>query len=58
MCFLIEKIKLEQACDVCLAVRTIRHNRPQFIVEKEQFEFLYKIAVAFIEEFQDYSNFV
>ncbi|CAG2065038.1 unnamed protein product, partial [Timema podura] len=29
--FLVEKIKLEQQCDVCHAVRTIRQNREQFI---------------------------
>ncbi|KRT83748.1 hypothetical protein AMK59_4565, partial [Oryctes borbonicus] len=27
MCFVIDKIKMEQICDVCLAVRTVRHGR-------------------------------
>ena len=31
LAFLIEKIKLEQVCDVCQAVRTVRQNREQFI---------------------------
>lgn len=32
--FLIEKIKLEHVCDVCLAVRSIRHNRKQFVTSQ------------------------
>ncbi|PSN51499.1 hypothetical protein C0J52_00744 [Blattella germanica] len=31
LAFLIEKIKLEQQCDVCQAVRTVRQNREQFV---------------------------
>lgn len=31
--FVTEKIKLEQECDVCLAVRTVRRNRKQFVTE-------------------------
>jgi Protein-tyrosine phosphatase. len=31
LAFLIEKIKLEQMCDVCQAVRTVRQSREQFI---------------------------
>lgn len=57
MTFLIEKMRLEQECDVCQAVRAVRHNRPQFVSEKEQFEFLYRIAVIYIRGFQSYSNF-
>nr|CAD7267267.1 unnamed protein product [Timema shepardi] len=30
--FLVEKIKLEQQCDVCHGVQTIRQNREQFII--------------------------
>ena len=55
--FVIEKINLEQLCDVCQAVRTVRHNRSQFVRSEEQFEFLYKAAVAYVEGFQDYANF-
>ncbi|KAJ3647439.1 hypothetical protein Zmor_019317 [Zophobas morio] len=55
--FIIEKINLEQLCDVCQAVRTVRHNRSQFVRSEEQFEFLYKAAVAYVEGFQDYANF-
>lgn len=34
MSFVIEKVKLEQHCDPCLAVRVIRRNRKQFITDK------------------------
>lgn len=29
--FMIEQMKLEQECDVCLAVRSLRHSRKQFV---------------------------
>ncbi|XP_056638630.1 receptor-type tyrosine-protein phosphatase delta-like [Diorhabda sublineata] len=57
MSFLREKMKLEQSCDVCLAVRTIRHSRKQFITSEEQYEFLYRASLTFITGFQSYSNF-
>ncbi|XP_063908361.1 receptor-type tyrosine-protein phosphatase T-like isoform X4 [Zophobas morio] len=57
MSFIIEKMKLEQMCDVCQAVRTIRHNRQQFVQDLEQFEFLYKAAVLYINGFESYANF-
>ncbi|RZC38965.1 Y phosphatase and/or fn3 domain containing protein, partial [Asbolus verrucosus] len=57
MSFIIEKMKLEQSCDVCQAVRTIRHNRNQFVQEEEQFAFLYRAAVDYINGFQSYANF-
>jgi hypothetical protein len=31
LAFLVEKIKLEQECDVCQAVRMVRQNREQFV---------------------------
>ncbi|KAF2895512.1 hypothetical protein ILUMI_10660 [Ignelater luminosus] len=55
--FLIEKIKLEQICDVCLAVRTVRHNRKQFVRNVEQLELLYKAAIQYLKSFETYSNF-
>ncbi|RZC38749.1 receptor-type tyrosine-protein phosphatase F-like [Asbolus verrucosus] len=57
MDFIIEKMKLEQSCDACQAVRTIRHNRSQFVRNEEQFTFLYQAAVAYINGFQSYANF-
>ncbi|KAJ8980148.1 hypothetical protein NQ317_014642, partial [Molorchus minor] len=57
MSFIIEKMKLEHECDVCLAVRTIRHKRKEFVRNREQFEFLYRASVTYINGFQSYSNF-
>ncbi|KAK9883910.1 hypothetical protein WA026_004853 [Henosepilachna vigintioctopunctata] len=57
LCFVIEKIKLEQECDVCLAVRNVRHNRKQFVSEESQFIFLYEAALQYINGFQSYANF-
>ncbi|CAH1363932.1 unnamed protein product, partial [Tenebrio molitor] len=57
MSFVIEKMKLEQICDVCQAVRTIRHNRQQCVQNIEQFEFLYRVAVIYINGFEPYANF-
>jgi hypothetical protein len=31
LAFLVEKIKLEQECDVCHAVRMVRQNREEFV---------------------------
>ncbi|XP_044744581.1 receptor-type tyrosine-protein phosphatase T-like isoform X2 [Coccinella septempunctata] len=55
--FIIEQMKLEHECDVCLAVRTVRHNRKQFVTDESQFLFLYECAVKFINGFQSYANF-
>ncbi|RZB89873.1 Y phosphatase domain containing protein, partial [Asbolus verrucosus] len=55
--FVIEKMKLEQSCDVCQAVRSVRHNREQFVQDEEQFIFLYRAAVEYINGFQSYANF-
>ncbi|XP_045477301.1 receptor-type tyrosine-protein phosphatase mu-like isoform X2 [Harmonia axyridis] len=52
MSFIIEQMKLEHECDVCLAVRTIRHNRKQFITDENQFLFLYECAVKFMNGFK------
>ncbi|KAK9883921.1 hypothetical protein WA026_004861 [Henosepilachna vigintioctopunctata] len=57
LCFVIEKIKLEQECDVCLAVRNVRHNRKQFVSEESQFIFLYEAALRYINGFESYANF-
>ncbi|CAH1975947.1 unnamed protein product [Acanthoscelides obtectus] len=55
--FLIEKMKLEHECDVCQAVRNIRHIRRQFISKQEQYEFLLKACLSYIKGFELYSNF-
>ncbi|KAH0820674.1 hypothetical protein GEV33_002117 [Tenebrio molitor] len=48
MSFVIEKMKLEQICDVCQAVRTVRHNRNEFVQNEEQFAFLLYFAILLI----------
>ncbi|RZC35251.1 Y phosphatase and/or PTPlike phytase domain containing protein, partial [Asbolus verrucosus] len=58
MSFIIEKLKLEQSCDVCQAVRTVRHNRSQFVQEEEQFAFLYRAAMDYVNGFQSYADFI
>ncbi|KAG5888658.1 hypothetical protein JTB14_014851 [Gonioctena quinquepunctata] len=54
MIFLIEKMKLEKECDVCSAVRSIRHSRGQFVTTKEQYEFLYRASVSYRTGFQSH----
>lgn len=34
MSFILEKIKMDHECDVCQAVRYVRHNRKQFVRDK------------------------
>ncbi|CAG9818755.1 unnamed protein product [Phaedon cochleariae] len=57
MSFLIERMKLEQECDVCLAVRSIRHSRKHFVTTEEQYEYLFRASLTFINGFQSYANF-
>ncbi|CAH1155542.1 unnamed protein product [Phaedon cochleariae] len=57
MSFLIERMKLEQECDVCLAVRSIRHSRKHFVTKEEQYEYLFRASLTFINGFQSYANF-
>jgi protein tyrosine phosphatase len=55
--FLVEKIKLEQECDVCHAVRMVRRNRENFVPTIEQFESLHEAAKTYLDSFQTYANF-
>lgn len=57
LAFLVEKIKLEQECDVCHAVRMVRQNREQFVPTVEQFESLHEAAISYLDSFQTYANF-
>ncbi|XP_049826654.1 receptor-type tyrosine-protein phosphatase epsilon-like isoform X1 [Aethina tumida] len=58
MSFILEKIKMDHECDVCQAVRYVRHNRKQFVRDKKQLIFLYKTAVEYLKNFESYSNFM
>ncbi|XP_059483040.1 receptor-type tyrosine-protein phosphatase C-like isoform X2 [Neocloeon triangulifer] len=55
--FVLEKIKLEQQVDVALALRTLRHSRPNFISTVEQYQFLFKSAITYLQSFETYGNF-
>ncbi|KAF2898625.1 hypothetical protein ILUMI_07551 [Ignelater luminosus] len=55
--FVIEKIKFEQECDICLAIQTVRLNRKQLLTKMDQFAFLYEAAVIYLRSFDLYSNF-
>ncbi|GJQ80775.1 hypothetical protein Trydic_g10464, partial [Trypoxylus dichotomus] len=57
LCFLIDRIKLEQICDVSLAVSTVRQSRKQFVTEMSHFSFLYKCALEYVHKFDFYANF-
>ncbi|XP_026482439.1 receptor-type tyrosine-protein phosphatase epsilon-like [Ctenocephalides felis] len=57
MVFCIEKLKLEQECDVPLAIRTIRKHRKEFVRNQNQYQYIYDAALKFLEDFEIYSNF-
>ncbi|KAH7970847.1 hypothetical protein HPB49_015933 [Dermacentor silvarum] len=57
-CLLVlEKLKCEQEVDVFYATRIVRENRPQFILDSDQYKFCYDVAVAYLESFEMYANF-
>ncbi|KRT85074.1 tyrosine phosphatase [Oryctes borbonicus] len=55
LCVLIDRIKLEQICDVPLAVSTVRQSRKQFVRDPSQFLFLYKCALEYVRKYDVYS---
>ncbi|XP_027203269.2 receptor-type tyrosine-protein phosphatase epsilon-like [Dermatophagoides pteronyssinus] len=55
--FIFERIKEEQQIDVFLAVQKIRANRPQFIINYEQYLYLHQVALAYLQSFEQYANF-
>ncbi|XP_064476701.1 receptor-type tyrosine-protein phosphatase kappa-like [Ornithodoros turicata] len=52
-----DQLKMEQELDAFRSVQTIRNSRPQFIHDQAQYEFLYDVALAFLDRFDAYSNF-
>ncbi|KAI0223347.1 Receptor-type tyrosine-protein phosphatase T [Lamellibrachia satsuma] len=52
-----EKINEEQEVDVFNVVRQIRMNRPEFVVDEDQYKFLYQFAQDYIESLDIYANF-
>ncbi|XP_063908267.1 uncharacterized protein LOC135126274 [Zophobas morio] len=57
MAFVLEKINLDNCCDVFTAVRTVKQSRPQFVEHTEQLRYLYQVALEYIREFNTYQNF-
>ncbi|XP_075528849.1 receptor-type tyrosine-protein phosphatase kappa-like isoform X2 [Dermacentor variabilis] len=53
----LEKLKDEQEVDVFYATRIVRENRPQFILDSDQYKFCYDVAMAYLESFEMYANF-
>ncbi|XP_064476699.1 receptor-type tyrosine-protein phosphatase S-like [Ornithodoros turicata] len=52
-----EQLKTEQELDAFRSVQTIRSSRQQFVRDQSQYEFLYDVALAFLDGFDAYSNF-
>ncbi|GJQ69948.1 hypothetical protein Trydic_g22475 [Trypoxylus dichotomus] len=57
LCCLIDKVRIEHVCDVCLAVRIVRRSRKEFMRRPEQFRFLYRSAAEYVYQLSNYSNF-
>ncbi|KRT85954.1 tyrosine phosphatase [Oryctes borbonicus] len=57
MSCVVDKIKMEHVCDVCLAVRIVKRSRGEFVRRPEQFAFLYKCAYEYVCQLSNYSNF-
>ncbi|KAI0234919.1 Receptor-type tyrosine-protein phosphatase epsilon [Lamellibrachia satsuma] len=55
--YILEHLKIEQEVDVFHAVQHIRTTRPQLITDLEQYRFLYQVALAYMSQFDTYSNF-
>ncbi|KAK9883913.1 hypothetical protein WA026_004856 [Henosepilachna vigintioctopunctata] len=48
--YIIQRMKMEEVCDVCLSVRRIRHSREEFIANDVQYSFLYSAALCWMEK--------
>ncbi|XP_039309193.1 uncharacterized protein LOC113005587 [Solenopsis invicta] len=55
--FLLERMTVEQECDVYLAVRAVKRSRTDFVRSLEHLEYLYNAAVTYTEFFEGYANF-
>lgn len=56
--YVCSKMINEQEVDIFEAVQNIRINRPQFIESFEQYDFLYDMAITFLDNFGAYANFL
>ncbi|XP_012542412.2 receptor-type tyrosine-protein phosphatase F [Monomorium pharaonis] len=54
--FLLERMTIEEECDVYLAVRAVRRSRPDFVCSLEHLEYLYDAVATYLEFFETYEN--
>ncbi|XP_064604746.1 receptor-type tyrosine-protein phosphatase U-like [Liolophura sinensis] len=52
-----ERLKVDQEVNILQTVKQMRIHRPEIITDLEQFRFLHKLVLAYLESFQTYSNF-
>jgi protein tyrosine phosphatase len=55
--YMLERLKLEQEVDVFQSTKHVRINRPQLVPSKIQYQFLYEIAIEYMDSFDAYANF-
>ncbi|XP_019855567.1 PREDICTED: receptor-type tyrosine-protein phosphatase S-like [Amphimedon queenslandica] len=53
----LERLKAEQVIDVFSTVKTLRIQRPGFVNDIDQYEFIHKAALEFVNTFDNYDNF-
>ncbi|XP_026482825.1 receptor-type tyrosine-protein phosphatase kappa-like [Ctenocephalides felis] len=51
--FVIEKMRIDDECDVPLALRTIRKYRKEFVRKEEQYEYLFEAALDYLDKPED-----
>jgi protein tyrosine phosphatase len=55
--YMVERLKVEQDIDVFQSVKHARINRPQLVPTFDQYQFLYSMAVEYLNCFETYANF-
>ncbi|KAI4472286.1 hypothetical protein M0802_016976 [Mischocyttarus mexicanus] len=51
------QMTIEKECDICLAVKSIKQFRPDFIKSVKDMEFLYDAALEYMRSLETYANF-
>ncbi|ELU04626.1 hypothetical protein CAPTEDRAFT_173573 [Capitella teleta] len=55
--YMVERLKVEQEVDVFQSVKHTRMNRPKLIPNLTQYQFVYDMAVEYMDCFETYANF-
>jgi protein tyrosine phosphatase len=55
--YVVERLKVEQDVDVFQSVKHVRTNRAQIVPTFEQYQYLYDMAVEYMDCFETYANF-